>query len=80
MEVLIVLIFGLVAPIITVTLSNYQDSGTVCSPRSTSIIFYSEVVPYVIIFIVGLSFLFCSLWILRIVSYINIYILSCILL
>ena len=68
-EVFIVLVLGLLPPIITISVSNYQDDGLFCSPRSVTIMFYGEMVPYVIMGTVGLSLLFCSLWILRKVSY-----------
>jgi len=68
MEVVIVFVCGMVVPIITINISNYQDNGVYCSPQSTSIKFYGEVVPYSITFTIGLSLLFCSLWILRKVS------------
>ena len=69
-EVVIVLACGLLPPIITISISNYQDDGLFCSPRSTNIMFYGEMVPYIITGIIGLSLLFCSLWILRKVSYV----------
>ena len=67
-EVVIVLVCGLLPPIITISVSNYQDDGLYCSPRSTNIMFYGEMIPYIIMDSIGLSLLFCSLWILRKVS------------
>jgi len=68
-EVVIVFVCGIVPPIMTIIVSDYQDSGLAhCLPKSTSIIFYGEVIPYSIAFTIGLLLLFCSLWILRKVS------------
>ena len=68
-EVTIVLVCGVVPPILTISLSNYQDVGLYCLPRSTHLIFYGQVLPCVFGFIIGLSLLFYTLWILRKVSY-----------
>ena len=67
-EVLIVLVCGLVPPIVTISVSNYQDYGVFCLPQSTSMTFYGQVIPNIVLLIIGLSLLFCSLWILRTVS------------
>ena len=67
-EVVIVLVFGIVPPILVISLSNYQDIGLLCSARSTELLFYGETIPCCIVFCIGLSLMFCSLWILREVS------------
>jgi len=67
-EVVIVFVCGIVPPIITIIVSDYQDDGLQCLPKSTSITFYGEVVPCSIAFTIGLLLLFSSLWILRKVS------------
>ena len=67
-EVVIVLIYGLVPPVVTVILSNYQNNGVNCQCRSAIMLFYSQIVPFSIVFVIGLLLLFCSLWIVRKVS------------
>ena len=67
-EVVIVLIFGIVPPILVISLSNYQDIGLVCLPRSTDLLFHGETMPCCFVFCIGLSLMFYSLWILRKVS------------
>ena len=67
-EVIIVLVCGIIPPIMTIGLSNYQDNGLFCLSRSTDMLFYGQTLPYMVAFCIGLSLLFYSLWILRKVS------------
>lgn len=69
-ESLAVIACGLVFPTVTKIVSNYQiaNFGVFCLPQPASVTFYGQVVPYLIAFIIGLSLLLCSLWILYKVS------------
>ena len=67
-EVAIVFVCGIIPPIITIVLSNYQDNGLLCLPRSTTMLFYGQTLPYIVVFCIGLSLLFYSLWTLHKVS------------
>ena len=70
-EVAIVFVCGIIPPIITIVLSNYQDNGLFCFPRSTAMFFYGQSLPNTVAFCIGLSLLFYSLWTVRKVSLIN---------
>jgi len=67
-EVLVVVAFAIVVPVLTISTSTYQDTGLFCGSQETALIIYGEIIPYAIITITGLSLLFCCLWILHKVS------------
>jgi len=69
-EVMIVLLFGSVVPILTISLSEYQDSGLMCFPRPQNVLFYAGLIPILLAYIIGLSLLLGSFWILRRVSHV----------
>jgi len=67
-EVVVVLLVGFPAPIITLAISKYQDNGWYCSPQSQEVVFYGGIAPGVLVFVIGLALLFGSFWVLRRVS------------
>jgi len=67
-EVMIVVLFGFVVPILTVRLSGYQDNGLHCIAQSQNVLFYAGVIPILLAYITGLMLLFGSFWVLRRVS------------
>jgi len=67
-EVAIVLFIGFLLPILTISISKYQDNGWSCDPQSPKIVFYATVLPGVLVFAVSLALLFGSYWILQRVS------------
>jgi len=69
-EVMIVLLFGSVVPILTISLTKYQDAGSKCTPQSQSVLFYAGLIPVLLAYIIGLSLLLGSFWILRRVSHV----------
>ena len=68
-EVMIVLLFGSVVPILTISLSEYKHGGLNCSPQSQTVLFYAGLIPVLLIDIIGLLLLLGSFWILRRVSH-----------
>jgi len=67
-EVVIVVLYGLLSPIIAVSITKEQDNGSFCVPQSNSVAFYGGLLPNIAVFCIGLVFLFMSLRILRKVS------------
>jgi len=67
-EVLIVVVFAIVLPILTISTSTYRDVGLYCGSQATDLTIYLQIIPFAIITITGLSLLFCCLWILHKVS------------
>ena len=70
-EVVIVVLYGLLSPIIAVSVTKQQDSGSICLPQSNSVAFYGGLLPNIALFCIGLVFIFSSLWILQKVSIIK---------
>ena len=69
-EVMIVVSFGFVVPVLTISISQYWDNGLYCSPQSQEVLFYAGLIPGLLIYITGLTLLFGSFWILRRVSHV----------
>jgi len=67
-EVVVVLFIGFLLPTITISISEYQDSGWNCIPQSPQVAFYVTVLPSDLMFVTGLALLFGSFWVLRRVS------------
>ena len=64
----IVISGGLLSPVLTISISKYQDNGWHCFPQSTNVLFYAGIVPCALVFVIGLMLLFGSFWILQKVS------------
>jgi len=67
-EVVIVVLYGILSPIIAVSTTKEQDNGSFCVPQSNSVAFYGALLPNIALFCIGLVVLFMSLRILRKVS------------
>ena len=69
-EVIIVMLFGLLYPVITISTAKpqYYYNGWYCAAVSATVAFYGGIVPRLVVFCIGLIILFSSLWILRKVS------------
>ena len=69
-EVIFVMLFGLLYPTIAIsaTKPQYYYNGWYCAAVSAPIVFYGGILPRLVVFCIGLIFLFTSLWILRKVS------------
>ena len=67
-EVLMVLLFALLSPTFTVSLSFYRDTGLFCTSQSNDVAFYGVLLPLVLMFLIGIVLMFLSFWILRRVS------------
>ena len=65
------MLFGLSSPIIAVSVTTHQDNGSICVPKSNSVLFYGGLLPDIALFCVGLVFIFTSLWIVQKVSISN---------
>jgi len=67
-EVLIVVVFAIVLPVLTISTSTYRDTGLFCASQATDLTIYLQIIPYAIIMTTSLSLLFCCLWMLHKVS------------
>jgi len=67
-EVLIVVVFAILLPVLNISTSTYRDVGLYCGSQATDLTIYLQIIPLAIISITGLSLLFSCLWILRKVS------------
>ena len=63
-EVTTVILGGLPSPVLTLSISKYQDNGWHCFPQSTTVLFYAGIIPGALVFVIGLTFLFGSFWVL----------------
>ncbi|XP_065911528.1 uncharacterized protein [Dysidea avara] len=63
-EVVIVILYGLLSPIIAVSVTKQTPSGIMCLPQSNSVEFYGYLLPNIALFCIGLVFIFTSWWIL----------------
>ena len=67
-EVVIVVLYGLLSPIIAVSVTKQHFTGIRCLPQSNSVEFYGGLLPNIALFCIGLMFIFTSWWILLKVS------------
>ena len=70
-EFSLILLFGFVPNIVTLSTSGYQYSGMtlICYPTSTTVFFYTLVFPATLGSMLSSCFLFGSFWILRKVNH-----------
>jgi len=67
-EVSTVLILSLIPSIITISVTKYEYSDWFCIPQSSTVLFYNQILPEVVLYCVGLVLMFATLRILRRVS------------
>ena len=77
-EVIIVILVSVIPPIITLTVSRYASNGYYCQPQSPTVLFYGEILPSMLKYCIGLTFIILSLRLLRKVSWIKDSIYGCI--